>query len=378
VRVTVSLLRVRDQTHVWSQLFDRESASLLTLQEEVSAAIAEQVSLTLSPERLRGVQTRQTTNAAAYDAYLRGRFQQHRRTAEGNREAVVLLKQAIARDPNYALAWADLSSAYSASTINGDTPPAAVANLALEAARQAVALDVSLPEAQAARGYERWILGWDWPAAETALRRAVELDPSSGAAHRMLGHVLSQRGRHAEATATMARARELNPLDSVTWAISAQVAFQARDVAGSAILARRAIVLDPQLWIGYMMLGQAHAAAGEPDLALEALADGERLANGNSKVVSLRGYVLARMGRTVAAQEVVAALTHPAPDRYVPPYAAALVYAGLGDRAATFAALERAYAARDVHLMYLPVDMKWDPYRTDPRFIDLLARCRFD
>jgi len=194
----------------------------------------------------------------------------------------------------------------------------------------------------------------------------------------MLGHVLSQRGRHAEATATMARARELNPLDSVTWAISAQVAFQARDVAGSAILARRAIVLDPQLWIGYMMLGQAHAAAGEPDLALEALADGERLANGNSKVVSLRGYVLARMGRTVAAQEVVAALTHPAPDRYVPPYAAALVYAGLGDRAATFAALERAYAARDVHLMYLPVDMKWDPYRTDPRFIDLLARCRFD
>jgi tetratricopeptide (TPR) repeat protein len=359
-------------------VFDRESTSLLTLQEGVSTAIAEQVSLTLSPERLRGVQTRQTTNAAAYDAYLRGRFQQHRRTAEGNREAVVLLKQAIARDPNYALAWADLSSAYSASTINGDTPPAAVANLALEAARQAVALDVSLPEAQAARGYERWILGWDWPAAETALRRAVELDPSSGAAHRMLGHVLSQRGRHAEATATMARARELNPLDSVTWAISAQVAFQARDVAGSAILARRAIVLDPQLWIGYMMLGQAHAAAGEPDLALEALADGERLANGNSKVVSLRGYVLARMGRTAAAQEVVAALTHPAPDRYVPPYAAALVYAGLGDRAATFAALERAYAARDVHLMYLPVDMKWDPYRTDPRFIDLLARCRFD
>src|SRR6185436_13274134 len=77
VRVTVSLLRVRDQAHVWSQLFDRESTSLLTLQEGVSTAIAEQVSLTLSPERLRGVQTRQTTNAAAYDAYLRGRFQQH-------------------------------------------------------------------------------------------------------------------------------------------------------------------------------------------------------------------------------------------------------------------------------------------------------------
>ena len=108
VRVTVSLLRVRDQAHVWSQLFDRESTSLLSLQQELSAAIAEQVRLTLSPERLRGVQSRQTGIAAAYDAYLRGRYQQHRRTADGNRQAVALLRQAIALDPAYALAWSDL------------------------------------------------------------------------------------------------------------------------------------------------------------------------------------------------------------------------------------------------------------------------------
>ena len=377
VRVTVSLLRIGDQAHVWSQLFDRESTSLLSLQQELSAAIAEQVRLTLSPERLRGVQTRQTGNASAYDAYLRGRYQQHRRTADGNRQAVALFRQAIAVDPTYALAWSDLSGVYAASTINGDAPPAAVAALAQEAARQAVAIDPSLPEAQMAFGYERGLLGWDWAAAETALRRAVELDPSDGDAQRTLGHVLSQRGQQAEAMAAMARARELNPLDSVTWALSAQVAFQGRDVATAAILARRAIALDPKLWIGYIQLGQAYAAAGEPALALEAFADSERLGNGNSKIASMRGHVLARMGRTAAAREVVAALTHPSPARYVPPYAAALVYAGLGDREATFAALEQAYAARDVHLMYLPVDMKWDPYRTDPRFVSLLARCGF-
>ena len=116
-----------------------------------------------------------------------------------------------------------------------------------------------------------------------------------------------------------------------------------------------------RLWIGYLALGQAYASAGEPDLALEAIADGERVANGNSKVASLRGYVLARMGRTAAAREVVASLAQSSPARYVPLYAAALVYAGLGERQAMFDALERAYAARDVHLMYLPVDMKWDP-----------------
>ena len=109
-----------------------------------------------------------------------------------------------------------------------------------------------------AHGYERWLLGWDWPAAETALRRAVELDPSNGTAHRILGHVLSQRGRQAEAMAAMARARELNPLDSVTWALSAQVAFQARRRAiARSSFAPRAILLDPQFWIGYIQLGQA-------------------------------------------------------------------------------------------------------------------------
>ena len=156
--------------------------------------------------------TARPANASAYDAYLRGRYQQHRRTADGNRQAVALLRQAIALDPAYALAWSDLSFAYAASTINGDAPPAAVAGLAQEAARRAVAIDPSLPEAQMAYGYERWLLGWDWAAAEAALRRAVELDPSNGTGHRTLGHVLSQRGRQAEAMAAMARARELNPL----------------------------------------------------------------------------------------------------------------------------------------------------------------------
>jgi TolB-like protein/DNA-binding winged helix-turn-helix (wHTH) protein/Flp pilus assembly protein TadD len=378
VRVTVSLLRVHDQAHVWSQSFDRQSSSLLSLQQELSAAIAEQVQLTLSPENLRGVQNRQTSNAAAYDAYLRGRYQEHRRTADGNRQAVALLQQAIALDPGYALAWSELSFVYAASTINGDAPPAAVAGKAREAALRAVAANPELPEAQLVLGYERWLLAWDWPAAEAAVRRAVALDPSNGESRRVLGHLLSQRGKQAEAMAEMQRARELNPLDSVAWGLSAQVAVQARDVPAAISFARRAILLDPQLWIGYIQLGQAYAAAGEPDLALEAFRDSERVANGNSKVTSMRGYVLAKLGRTAAAREIAAALLHPSPARYVPPYAAALVYAGLGDREAMFGALEQAYAARDVHLMYLPVDMKWDPYRADPRFVDLLARCRFN
>jgi Flp pilus assembly protein TadD len=210
-----------------------------------------------------------------------------------------------------------------------------------------------------------------------ALRLSVELDPSNATAYRILGHALSQSGRQSDAEATMRRARELDPLDALTRALSAQVAFQARDVAAAIDHVRRAISLDPNLWIGYSELGQAYEGAGNHDLALEAIADAERFAGGNSKIVSQRGYVPAKMDRVDAARKALNVLASASRDRYIPPYTLALIHAGLGEREAVFDLLERAYAARDVHLIYLPVDMKWDPYRADPRFAVLLARCGF-
>ena len=126
-----------------------------------------------------------------------------------------------------------------------------------------------------------------------------------------------------------------------------------------------------------MMLGQALAYDGQTDLALEALADATRLSGGNSKPTSLRGYVLARAGRVAEAREILRLLETRSKERYVPPYAFALVHAGLGDSASAFAWLDKAYADRDTHLMYLTVDAKWDPYRADPRFQALIARCGF-
>ena len=116
---------------------------------------------------------------------------------------------------------------------------------------------------------------------------------------------------------------------------------------------------------------------GKIDLALESLRDAARFSGGNSKAPSLTGYLLAKAGRTAEATEVVRKLEADSLQRYVPPYAMALVYAGLGDRDAAFAWLDKAYGERDVHLMYLPVDVKWDPYRTDSRFVQLLTRCGF-
>ena len=268
-------------------------------------------------------------------------------------------------------------SMFCSSAINGDARPTEVGPRARAAAVQAVRANAGLSEAQLALGYVLWLIDWDWKAAEAPLRLAVDLDPSNATAYRILGHALSQSGQRREAEAAMRRARELDPSDALPRALSAQVAFQARDFDAALEHARRAISLDPGLWIGYMELAQAHEAAGGHALALEALADTERFSGGNSKVNSLRGYVLAKMGRVDAAREVLSAQEAVSRERYLPPYAMALVYAGLGERDAMFDFLEQAYAARDVHLIFLPVDMKWDPYRADPRFVSLLARCAF-
>ncbi len=175
----------------------------------------------------------------------------------------------------------------------------------------------------------------------------------------------------------MRRARELEPLEPINFALSSQASFQARDYPAAIEHARRAVFMDSQFWIGHVQLGQAYGQTGKIDLALESLRDAARFSGGNSKAPALTGYLLAQAGRTAEATEVVRKLEADSLQQYVPPYAVALVYAGLGDRDAAFAWLDKAYAERDVHLMYLPVDVKWDPYRSDSRFVELLARCGF-
>ena len=374
LRITSRLVRVADQTQVWSASFDREPTSVVALQQELSHVIAGRVHLRLSPERLTALGRRHTTDAEAYDLYLRGRFFWKQLTPATNRRAIEYFERAIAVDPDYALAWAGIASVLAASPINSDVPPASVIGRVREAVGRAAAAGPDLPEAHGAVGYAAFAFDWDWPAAEAALRKAIALDPDDAMAHRTLGHVLSQAGRQEEATRAMARARELEPLSAMSHAISSQVAYQGRDYAGATAFAGQAIAVDPEFWIGHVMRAQAAAELGRTGEALESLAQAARFSDNNTKTMSFRGYLLAKTGRSAEARDVLRALEDAARQRYVPPYALALVHAGLGEADAAFARLDDALAARDVHLIFLPVDPRWDGLRDDPRFAALLGR----
>ena len=378
LRITSRLVRVRDQTQVWTAFYDRQPTSVLGLQREISTAIAEQIQLRLSPERLDALARRHTRNADAYDLYLRGRFLWNQLTPATNSRAIEYYERAIVLDPNYALAWSGIANVLTSSPINSDVPPLQVAARAREAAARAVRADPRLAEAQTSLGIIAFFLDWDWPAAEAALRRAIALDTGYDVAHRYLAHVLSQSGRQDEAQAVILRARGLDPFYAMNHAMSSQFAFQARDYPAAVQHARQAIVVDPGFWIGHIMLGQAEEQLGRPDLALQAFQDAARLSSGNTKTMALRGALLARLRRAAEARDILRTLESLSGERYVPPYTIALVQAGLGERDAALAALDRAYEARDVHLVFLPVDPRWDAYRSDPRFRALLERCGFE
>jgi serine/threonine-protein kinase len=175
----------------------------------------------------------------------------------------------------------------------------------------------------------------------------------------------------------MRRARELEPFAAAEHALSAHVEFAARDFKSALQFARQATALDPQFWIGQFQLAQVYEQLGDHESMLRALEITERFGKANSKMFSLRGYILAKLGRTTEAREVLRTLETLGRERYIPQYAMALVHAGLGERDAALQSLERGLQARDVNLVFLAVDPKWDGFRTDSRFLDLLNRCGF-
>jgi TolB-like protein/Flp pilus assembly protein TadD len=377
VRITSQLIRVEDQTHVWTSNYDRDVTSVFAIQRELSTAIARHVGFHLLPERLSALTGRQTENMEAHDVYLRGRYFWNQLSAATTKRAMEYYGRAVELDPEYALAWSGMADAYATSPVNADKSPLQVWPRARDAVVHCTDSGPSLPEVYTSLGLLKFWLDWDWIAAEAAFRKSIALDPSYSLAHRFVGIVLSHMGRHDEASSALREARDLDPLNATNHALSAQVAFAARDYSVAVQFAQQAITINPEFWVGHIQLAQASERMDNSDLAFDALNNAGRFSGGNSKAISIRGYICARLGKMKEAQEVLNTLEAVSRERYVPPYATALVYLGLGQHDFALQWLERAYDAHDVHLAFPPVDPKWDPLRGDRRFADLLSRCGF-
>jgi TolB-like protein/Tfp pilus assembly protein PilF len=373
-RFAFRLIRLSDQCQIWSEVYDCACQDILGLQRELSAAVAKGVRAQLTPGNSILHAQRHSLENEAVDAYLRGRYSAKQRTETAVTRALDCFRHATTLDPAYALAWAGMADAYASQPVNSDVAPQAVARLARVAAEQAAAAGPELPETQVALGRVRFWFDWDWRTARTAFLHAIALNGNHAEAYRMLGHLDSQCRRHAAAQEALERAQALDPLNAMIAATQAQGAYQARNFEAAREYAERAILLDGDFWIAQLQAAQAFDGMGDSQRALDALNEAGARSDNNCKVMSLKGYILARSGRVDEARRVLAILESAAQCRYMPPVALALVHAGLGNENAMFEWLDHAARVRDVHLIFVPVDPKWQPYLNDARFQRLTAR----
>lgn len=250
LRIRYTLNRVADQVQVWSKSYDRDIASMASVSREMAAALIQQIHPPLPPQKMHLVSPRQSSDAAAYEAYLRGRRFWYQLTAATTRRAVDYYTRATDIDPQYALAWAGIAEALASAPINGDAEPLVMWPRARDAAQRAMEANSQLSESHTVAGQICWFFDWDWLRAADHHRQAIALDPSNAWSHTMLGHILSQLGRHDEGWRYMEQACTLEPMSALHHAMASQVAFQARDFQAARQRARRAIAIDPEFWSG--------------------------------------------------------------------------------------------------------------------------------
>jgi TolB-like protein/Tfp pilus assembly protein PilF/class 3 adenylate cyclase len=374
IRVTARLIKVADGSSLWSSTFDEKFTDVFSVQDSISQKVADALALRLSGEEKSRLTKRYTDNLEAYQLYLTGRYHWSKLTPPDIRKGIGFFQQAIASDPDYALAYAGLAVANRALAMNADVPAKDCLPQAKEAAMKAIELDDSLAEAHSALSFSFIWYDWDWAAAEKEAKRALTLDPNSALSHFAYAHMLSDQGHHQEAIAEIARARELDPVFLLIRALEGMILHHAGRNDEALARLQTALELDPNFWVTHLMLGRVYLQQRKYPEAIAQFAKARELSGGNSEAIGSIGYAEALAGDKEKARAVLEELKVLSQQRYVPPSNMGLVYCGLGDKDGALSNLERACDERDARVTLLKVDPRWDSLRDNPRFIAILKR----
>jgi TolB-like protein/Tfp pilus assembly protein PilF len=367
ILTSVQLVDVQGSNVIWGAQYNRKLADILTLQEDLSREISQNLRLRLTREEKQRLTKHYTENVEAYQLYLKGRYYLYRGTVEGKRKALEYFQQAINKDPNYALAYAGAAVAHSLGPGLG-LPPREQMPKAKAAAQKALEIDDSLAEAHISLGRVSYLYDWDWPAADKHFERAIALNSADPLSHHFYSFYLGAVGRSDEALAAASRALDLDPVSHQTNFGMAAVLYFARRFDEAIERARKAVEIDPRFPPSLELLMAAYAAKG---MYREALAEFEKLP-GRPPSPTL-AYLHARLGDRSQALRMLDELRARSEQRYLSAVSFAFVYAGLGEKDQAFAWLEKAYQERSLSPQ-IKVDTILDPLRSDPRFSDLLRR----
>jgi TolB-like protein/Tfp pilus assembly protein PilF len=374
LRVSAQLTSVKDGYQLWSDSYDRRLADVVAVQEDVARAIVAALRVRLAPARDSALTARPTADLQAYDLYLKGRYAWNLRTGPSLREAVSDLEQAVARDPDFARAWAALADAYLLVVPYAGGSPAEGWRKAHAAATRALALDPASAEAYTSLAYGNTIYGWNWSEAEENFRRALAADPNYATGHHWYGDFLAGRGRLAEALSEMGQARRLDPLALQIATEWGWVSYLMHRYDEAEAHIRQALQLDPNYAqahyrLGLVLIQQRHYAE-----AIASLKRSIELGAFQPQAASALAVAEAASGDRAAALAIVQDLERRVGTELVPPVQIAQAYAGLGDATRGLQWLNRGIDEHDIYIPENFFDPLLDPLRTDPRFARVLER----
>ena len=372
VRVAVQLINARDGFHMWSQTFERELQGVFAVQDEITRSVVEALKIKLAV----ALPAHKQPNTEGYDLYLKGRYFLNRKTQVDAQRATDYFQQALAKDPNDAMAYAGLADSYSSLVFPlGAVAPREVMPKAKEAALRALAIDNALGEAHASLAYITFFYDWDWAAAEREFKRALELNPNNADTHHWYSHFLMGQGRVEESLTQSKRALELSPFDMLFNVHLGWHNLYARQYDQALEQIEKAIEMDENFAQAYPWRGLILEQQGKYAEAIAAFQKAINLFPGGSSVAKAElAHAYAVSGDREAAQKIIAELQELAKTKYVSSFQIAAIYAGLGEKDEVFAWLEKAFAERSDGLVNLNAEQRFDNLRSDPRFTDLARR----
>jgi DNA-binding winged helix-turn-helix (wHTH) protein/TolB-like protein/Flp pilus assembly protein TadD len=377
VRLTVQLIRVRDGVQLWGETFDKQFTDIFALEDALSERVAQSIRLKLTGEETRRFTKRSTERPDAYEAYVKGRYFWNKRTDKGMKKGLEYFRQAITLDPTFAEAYVGVADSYATLGLYAVLPPKEAFPSAKEAAKRALAMDDGLAEAHATLGFINFYYDWNGVDAGNEFRRALADNPNYAMAHSWYGESLAAMGRFPEAVAEAQRALEDDPLSLIIGSNAGWTLSLAGKGDQAIEILKKAIEIDPTFPRTHYRLGRAYEQKKSYELAISELEQAVNLSGGDSCYQGSLGHAYAISGKTDQARKVLQELEGRGAQQYVPAYAIALVYAGLGENDHAITWLQKAYEDRSTSMVFLKLDPEVGNLHSDPRFEQLSRRINF-
>src|SRR5690242_20197944 len=373
LRISVQLVKVADGYHLWSERYDREMTDIFAVQDEIAKAVATRLQVSLAGEEAPLV-TPATGNLDAYHLYLRGRYYLSRRGL-ALQQALQSFHDAIALDPNYALAYAGFADACTILAEYGLAPPNELRPKARAAVQKALELAPDLADAHCASGALSFICDWDWERAARDLRRAVELNPRNVAARQWLAYylVFIER-RFEEGIAQARRAVDLDPLSALLVMQLGMTLMGAGRYDDAVAPLLKAGTLAPTMFLPTIHLGLLYNHLGRSKEAIAPLEAAVTTSGRHPWTLAALAVCYGSLGKRADVEAISDELNARARREYVAATSLAIVAASLGQMDVAFDMLDRACVEHDGILVY---SQRYPFLRTlqgDPR-IERIYRC---